>query len=165
MTTSPSIRIYVVILMCRTRALILREKQFLYFLENTKDLRLSILCMKIMKLTIKERFPPWDTLFFQFLYHKITLFEKKYYIKLITFISVYHLKPLVSLGRFMKNQNADIQIVFGSDVFVTTHLLHSYFFIRSSCFPIREANRCIEIYPAIIALRCGLNALFQAIFH
>ena len=46
-----------------------------------------------------QRFPPWDTLFFSFSYHKITLFEKKYDIKLITLISTYHLKPLVSLGR------------------------------------------------------------------
>ena len=48
------------------------------------------------------RFPLWDG-FFSFSYHKITLFEKKYDIKLITLISMYHLKLLVSLDRFIKN--------------------------------------------------------------
>ena len=47
-----------------------------------------------------QRFPQWDG-FFSFSYHKITLFEKKYDIKLITLISVYYLKPLVSLDRFI----------------------------------------------------------------
>ena len=49
-----------------------------------------------------QRFPPWDG-FFSFSYHKITLFEKKYDIKLICLISMYHLKLLVSLDRFIKN--------------------------------------------------------------
>ena len=52
--------------------------------------------MEIMKLTIKEEFHP-GTDFFSFSYHKITLFEKKYDLKLITLI-----KPLVSLDRFLK---------------------------------------------------------------
>ena len=34
---------------------------------------------------------------FSFSYHKITLFENKYGIKLITLIFMYQLKPLVSL--------------------------------------------------------------------
>ena len=59
--------------------------------------------MEIMKLTIKEDFHPGTHYLFLFSYHKITLFEKKYDIKLITLISMYHLKPLVSLGRFIKN--------------------------------------------------------------
>ena len=41
--------------------------------------------------------------FFTFPYHKMTLFEKKYDIKLITLISIHYLKPLVSLDRFIKN--------------------------------------------------------------
>ena len=47
-------------------------------------------------------FPLWDG-FSSFSYYKITLFKKKYDIKLITLISMYHLKPLVSLDRFIKN--------------------------------------------------------------
>ena len=47
-------------------------------------------------------FPPRDG-FFSISYHKITLFDKKYDIKLITLISMYHLKPLVSFDRFIKN--------------------------------------------------------------
>ena len=58
--------------------------------------------LEIMKLTIKEDFHH-GTVFFSFSYHKITLSEKKYDIKLITLISMYHLKPLVSLDRFTKN--------------------------------------------------------------
>ena len=34
---------------------------------------------------------------FSFSYHKIILFESKYDIKLITLISMFHLKPLVRL--------------------------------------------------------------------
>ena len=40
--------------------------------------------------------------FFSFSYHKITLFEKMFDIKLITLIFMYHLKPLASLDRFIK---------------------------------------------------------------
>ena len=50
------------------------------------------------------------TVFFSFSYNKIILFEKKHDMKLINLISMYHLKPLVSLDRFIKNQNADVQI-------------------------------------------------------
>ena len=57
--------------------------------------------MEIMKLTIKEDFHRGTCYVFSFSYHKITLFEKKYIIKLITLISMYHLKSLV---------NADVQI-------------------------------------------------------
>ena len=49
--------------------------------------------MEIMKLTIKEDFHR-GTVFSCFSYHKITLFEKKYGIKLITLISTYHLNLL-----------------------------------------------------------------------
>ena len=45
-------------------------------------------------------------IFFVFL-QKFPLLEKKWDIKLITLISMHHLKPLVSLGRLIKNQNAD----------------------------------------------------------
>ena len=57
--------------------------------------------MEIMKLTFEEDFHG-VTVFFSFSYDKITLFEMKYDIKLITLISMYHLKPLVSLDRFIK---------------------------------------------------------------
>ena len=50
------------------------------------------------EINYQERFQPWDS-FFSFSYHKIELFEKKYDIKLITLISMYHFKPLVSLDR------------------------------------------------------------------
>ena len=70
--------------------------------------------MEIMKLTIKEDFHS-GMLFFSFSYHKITSFEKKYDIKLITLIFMHHLKPLVSLDRFIKNINADVQIAFCTD--------------------------------------------------
>ena len=40
--------------------------------------------------------------FFPFSYHKITLLEKKYDIKLITSISMYHLKSLASLAGSLK---------------------------------------------------------------
>ena len=59
--------------------------------------------MEIIKLTIKEDFHNGTHYLFSFPYHKITSFEKKYDIKLIALISMYHLKPLVSLGRFIKN--------------------------------------------------------------
>ena len=45
--------------------------------------------MEIMKLTIREDFHR-GTVFFSFSYHKTTLFEKKYDIKLIILISMYH---------------------------------------------------------------------------
>ena len=59
--------------------------------------------MEIMKLTIKEGFHRGTHYLFSFSDHKTTLFEKKYDIKLITLISMYHLKPIVRLGRFNKN--------------------------------------------------------------
>ena len=62
----------------------------------------NVITMEIMKLTIKEDFHR-GAVFFSFSYHKITLFEKKYDIKLMTLISMYHLKPFVSLDRFIKN--------------------------------------------------------------
>ena len=71
--------------------------------------------MEVMKLTIKEDSLRRTGFFFSFSYHKIILFEKKYDIKLITLISMYHLKPLVSLDRFIKNLNADVQIALCTD--------------------------------------------------
>ena len=59
--------------------------------------------MEIMKLTIKEDLHDGKYYLSTFSYHKITLFEKKYDIKLITLISIYHLKTLVRLDRFIKN--------------------------------------------------------------
>ena len=53
---------------------------------------------------------------FSFSHHKITLFENKYDIKLITLISMYHLKPLVSL-QVKLNLNADVQIASCIDTF------------------------------------------------
>ena len=88
-------------------------------------------------------------IFFFFL-SQITLFEKKYDIKLITLISMYHLKPLVSLGRFIKNWNADVQIALCTDTvqILCTTTFHRkilltvvYFedtvtyFDKLSCFP------------------------------
>ena len=58
--------------------------------------------MEIMKLTIKEDFHSETCYLFSFSYHNVTLFEKKYDIKLITLISMYHLKPLVSLQIHFK---------------------------------------------------------------
>ena len=49
--------------------------------------------MEIMKSTIKAEFRR-GTVFSCFSYHKITLFENKYGIKLITLISMYHLNLL-----------------------------------------------------------------------
>ena len=64
--------------------------------------------MEIMKLTIKEDFLGETHYPFSFSYHKITLFEKKHDIELITLNSMYHLKPVVSFNLlFIKNQNAD----------------------------------------------------------
>ena len=54
------------------------------------------------EINYQRRFPPWGMLTFSFSYHKITLFENKYGIKLITLISMYHLKPLVSLQVQLK---------------------------------------------------------------
>ena len=59
--------------------------------------------MEIMKLTIKEDFHHGTHYLFLFSYHEITLFEKKCDIKLINSISIYNLKPLVSLDRLIKN--------------------------------------------------------------
>ena len=53
------------------------------------------------EINYQRRFLQWDGLF-SFSCHKITLFEKKYEIKLITLISMYHLKLLVSLDRFIQ---------------------------------------------------------------
>ena len=49
--------------------------------------------VQLWKLTIKEDFR-CGTDFSCFSYHKITLFENKYGIKLITLISMYHLNVL-----------------------------------------------------------------------
>ena len=58
--------------------------------------------MEIMKITEKDFYSGTHYLF-SFSYLKITLFKKEYDIKLITLMSMYHLKPLVSLGKFIKN--------------------------------------------------------------
>ena len=52
--------------------------------------------MEIMKLTIKEDFRR-GTVFSCFSYHKITLFENKYGIKLITLISMHRLNLIASI--------------------------------------------------------------------
>ena len=70
------------------------------------------------EINYQRRFPPWDGLF-SFSYHKITLFGKKYDIKLITLISMYHFKSFLSLDRFIKNQNADVQIALCTDTVQT----------------------------------------------
>ena len=70
------------------------------------------------EINYQRRFPQWDGLF-SFSYHKITLFERKYDIKLITLISMYHLKSFVSLDRLIKNQNADVQITLSTDTVQT----------------------------------------------
>ena len=72
-----------------------------------------------MKLTIKEDFHHGTRYLFSFSYHKITLFEKKYGIKLITLISMYHLKPLVSLQVHskLKCRCTCVQIVSCIDTF------------------------------------------------
>ena len=58
--------------------------------------------MGIMKLTIED-FHCGTGYLFSFFYHKIMLLEKKYeIIRLITLISMFRLKALVSLGRFIK---------------------------------------------------------------
>ena len=53
------------------------------------------------EINYERRIPPWDMFTFSFSYHKITLFENKYDIKLITLI-MYHLKPLVTLQAQLK---------------------------------------------------------------
>ena len=58
--------------------------------------------IKIMKLTIKEDFRR-RTVFSCFSYHKITLFENKYGIKLITLMSMYHLRTTVPLVSYIRN--------------------------------------------------------------
>ena len=58
--------------------------------------------MEIMKLAIKEDFNCGTCFLFSFSCHKITLFEKKYVIKLITLAPMHHLKPLVSLQVHLK---------------------------------------------------------------
>ena len=70
------------------------------------------------EINYQRRFPQSDGLF-SFTYHKITLFGKKYDIKLITLISMHHLKSFVSLDRFIKNQNADVQIALCTDTVQT----------------------------------------------
>ena len=70
------------------------------------------------EINYQRRFPQWNGLF-SFSYHKIKLFEKKYDIKIITFISMYHLKSFVSLDRIIKNQNADLQIALCTDTVQT----------------------------------------------
>ena len=95
---------------------------------------------------------------FLFSYHKITLFENKYDIKLITLISMYHLKPLVCLQVQLKF-NADVQIASCIDTFqilftTTFHgqilwtvcvlKTHQLILIKSSCFPI--GGKQISIY-------------------
>ena len=55
-----------------------------------------------MKLTIKEDFHHGKHYLFSSSYHNITLFEKKYDIKLTTLVSMYHLKSLMSFGRSLK---------------------------------------------------------------
>ena len=60
---------------------------------------------------------------FSFSYHKITLFENKYGIKLIILISMYHLKPLVRLQVQLKLK-ADVQIASCID---TSDPFHNYF--------------------------------------
>ena len=69
------------------------------------------------EINYQRRFPQWDGLFSY--YHKITLSEKKYDIKLITLISMYHLKSFVSFDRLIKNQNADVQIALCTDTVQT----------------------------------------------
>ena len=54
-----------------------------------------------MQLTIKEYFHR-GTVFFSFSYHKITLLEKKYDIKLINLIPMYHLTLLRWGGGYGK---------------------------------------------------------------
>ena len=63
-----------------------------------------------------QRFPLWAMLSFWFSYHKITLFEKKYVIKLITLISMYHLKLPLSLQVQLKLKS-DVQIVSCTDTY------------------------------------------------
>ena len=58
--------------------------------------------LDIMKLTVKEDFHR-GTVFFLVFLSQNHIFLKKYDFKLITLISMYHLKPLVSLDRFIKN--------------------------------------------------------------
>ena len=70
---------------------------------NVQRVICTSVIMEIMKLTIKEDFHHGTCYLFRFLITKITLFEKKYDIKLMILISMYHLKPLVSLDRFIKN--------------------------------------------------------------
>ena len=70
------------------------------------------------------RFPPCDGLFFSFAYHKIILFEKKYDIKLVTLISMYHLKPLVSLTGSLEIKMQMYKLLF---VLLCSDLLHNYF--------------------------------------
>ena len=51
---------------------------------------------------VKEDFHHGTHNLFSFSYHKTALFETKYEIKLITLMSMYHLKPLVSLDFIKK---------------------------------------------------------------
>ena len=128
------------------------------------------------EINYQRRFSPWDTSFFSLCYLKITLFENKYDIKLITLISMYHLKHLTSLGRFIKKQNADVQIVLCIDtvqilciailsLIKTFYRRFMYFedtvtyFDKIFMFPRGDANWYIEIYPVIVVLKWGLKVV------
>ena len=52
----------------------------------------------VHEINYQRGFPQWDGLF-SFSCHTITLFKRKYEIKSITLISMYHLKLLVCLDR------------------------------------------------------------------
>ena len=57
--------------------------------------------MEIIECTNEEDFHRKKHYVIWFSSQKIILFEKKYDLKLITLISVYHLKPVVSLERLI----------------------------------------------------------------
>ena len=54
------------------------------------------------EINYQRRFPPWDGVIFPVFLSQNHIIWKKYDIKLINLISMYHLKPLVSLDRFIK---------------------------------------------------------------
>ena len=58
--------------------------------------------MEIIRLTIKDDFHRETCYFFSFSYHKITLFEKKYVIKLIPLISMYNFETSCELAGSFK---------------------------------------------------------------
>ena len=82
------------------------------------------------KINYQKRFPSWDGFFSGFLAAKII--GKEIWHKLITLISMYHLKPLVSLDRFIKNWNADVQIAVCTDtvIILCITILHRIIFGR-----------------------------------